>query len=155
MAEQIVIHLPEFDAIVAYGISGLAVLMAVLCVVFGSFGDRRQAWLMTLGFGLLMRLSALAAVTGLLARFDLRPPPMFVMFAVLIVTSLVVGLSRWGRQVAMNTSLLALVGLQSFRLPLELVMRHAADRSIMPVQLSFSGYNLDVVTGPGGSCCSR
>ncbi|NOT62881.1 MAG: hypothetical protein HOP19_21950 [Acidobacteria bacterium] len=149
MAEQIVIRAPEFDALVAYGIGGLAVLMAVLCIVCCSFGDRRRAWQMTVGFALLMGLSALAAATGWLTRFDVLPPPMLAMFVALLVISLAAGLSRWGYQVATNTSLLALIGLQSFRFPLELVMHHAANRAIMPVQLSYSGYNFDIVTGLG------
>lgn len=44
MTEQIVIHPPEFDALVAYGIGGLAMLMAALCIVCCSSGDRRRAW---------------------------------------------------------------------------------------------------------------
>jgi hypothetical protein len=44
-------------------------------------------------------------------------------------------------------SFAALVGFQSFRLPLELVMHYAGTVGIMPVQLSYSGYNLDIITG--------
>ena len=45
--------------------------------------------------------------------------------------------------------LATLVGLQAFRLPLELVMHRAATLGIMPAELSYSGYNLDIVTGAG------
>jgi hypothetical protein len=40
-----------------------------------------------------------------------------------------------------------LVGAQGFRLPLELVMHRAAHDGLMPVQMSFAGYNFDIVTG--------
>ncbi|HYJ10688.1 MAG TPA: hypothetical protein VEX18_16815, partial [Polyangiaceae bacterium] len=40
-----------------------------------------------------------------------------------------------------------LVAAQSFRLPLELVMHQAAREGVMPVEMSFTGYNFDIVTG--------
>lgn len=36
---------------------------------------------------------------------------------------------------------------QAFRLPLELVMHEAARAGVMPPQMSFSGWNFDIVTG--------
>jgi hypothetical protein len=47
--------------------------------------------------------------------------------------------------------LLTLVGLQSFRLPLQLALHRAAEQGIIPVQLSYSGYNFDIVTGMGAT----
>jgi hypothetical protein len=41
----------------------------------------------------------------------------------------------------------ALVGIQGFRLPLELAMHAMYTRGIMPEQLSYSGRNFDIVTG--------
>jgi hypothetical protein len=40
-----------------------------------------------------------------------------------------------------------LVGFQSFRLPLELLMHEAYEAGLMPVQMSYSGLNFDIVTG--------
>jgi hypothetical protein len=40
-----------------------------------------------------------------------------------------------------------LVLTQSFRLPLELMMHEAAIEGVMPVQMSYSGRNLDILTG--------
>ena len=40
-----------------------------------------------------------------------------------------------------------LVAVQSFRLPLELAMHALYERGLMPVQMSYSGRNLDIVTG--------
>lgn len=40
-----------------------------------------------------------------------------------------------------------LVGFQAFRLPLELLMHQAALEGLMPVQMSWGGLNLDVVSG--------
>ena len=43
--------------------------------------------------------------------------------------------------------LAALIGFQAFRLPLELVLHKAAAEGVMPVQMSFSGYNFDILSG--------
>ncbi|MBC7545453.1 MAG: hypothetical protein H7338_22220, partial [Candidatus Sericytochromatia bacterium] len=40
-----------------------------------------------------------------------------------------------------------LVGFHAFRLPLELMMHRAAAEGVMPVQMSYSGRNFDIVTG--------
>lgn len=149
MPEQIVITPPAFDAVVAYGIGSITVVMAVLCVIVYSSGNRRRALMLALGFLLLMGGSALLAMKGVLTRFDSFPPPMMLMFVALVGISFAVGLSPFGRTLATETSLLALIGLQTFRLPLELVMHQAANRAIMPAQLSYSGYNFDIVTGTG------
>lgn len=147
--KDILIQPPSFDPIVAVGIGGIALFMAAACVLVYSWGDRRRVMVLTIGVTLWMGLSALAALSGFLARFDMMPPPMLMMLVSVFVMSAVIGLSPFGRAVATEVPLLVLIGLQSFRLPLELVMHHAADRAIMPVQLSFSGYNFDIVTGVG------
>ena len=95
--------------------------------------------------------SAAAASSGLLARFDRLPPPMLVMIVAVFATGFAVGLSRTGADAAAEVPLAALVGLQAFRLPLELVMHRAATLGIMPVELSYSGYNFDIVTGLGAA----
>ena len=96
-----------------------------------------------------MGASAIAGTSGHLARFDRFPPPMAVMILGVFVMSFGVGLSGIGRHAAETRSLVALVGLQGFRLPLELVMHRAADLGIMPPELSYSGYNYDILTGLG------
>ena len=40
-----------------------------------------------------------------------------------------------------------LVAVQGFRLPLELAMHRMYERGIMPVQMSYSGLNYDILTG--------
>jgi len=47
----------------------------------------------------------------------------------------------------MGLPLAVLVGVQGFRLPLELMMHRAYEYGLMPVQMSYSGLNFDIVTG--------
>jgi hypothetical protein len=108
---------------------------------------RRRAFVAFLGMGAWMALLGGVASTGVLARFDLRPPPMAGAFAGTVVVSLAFALSPWGKRLALGLPLGALVGFQAFRLPLELVMHQAATEGVMPSVMSFNGYNFDIVTG--------
>jgi hypothetical protein len=140
---------PVSDVAVLYGIGGLAVLMAFACAM--TYGPvllnsriklllRAGAWLALTGF---------VASSGLLSRADVMPPPMVVMILVVVGGSAFVGLSRITHSVVQDVPLVTLIGLQMFRLPLEMVMHHAAQAGIMPTELSFAGYNFDVITGIG------
>jgi hypothetical protein len=98
------------------------------------------------GLFLWMGGAALLGVSGLLARFELRPPPFGLLIFFTVVVSIAFGLSRVGGALA-ALPLGWLVGLQAFRLPLELVMHRAAEEGVMPAQMSYTGWNLDIVTG--------
>jgi hypothetical protein len=87
------------------------------------------------------------AGAGLLARFDLRPPPFALALASMLIAGVWLGLSPLAGQIARAVPLWALVLAQGFRLPLELLMHRAALEHVMPNALSFSGYNFDIVTG--------
>lgn len=140
---------PVFDPVVAFGIGGLAVLVAIGWIVLFSRRSRRHALLLSAAVFTIMAVSGIAALSGTLAQFNSFPPPMLMMIASVFVVSFAIGLSRFGRDAAAKLSFAALVGLQGFRFPLELVMHHAGNVGIMPVQLSYSGYNFDIVTGIG------
>ena len=146
---NIVVAPPISDPIAAYGVGGIAVIVAIVWLVIFSRHNVRRAIILTLGVVLLMTVGAIAALSGQLSRFDFLPPPMFFMIASVTVIAFSVGLSPFGRNAAAEISLYTLVGLQSFRFPLELVMHYAGGAGIMPVQMSYSGFNLDIITGIG------
>jgi hypothetical protein len=87
------------------------------------------------------------SAAGVLPQFEWMPPPM------LLLVAAVFGLAGWiafswvGDLVVRHTSWVALVGLQGFRLPLELLMHRAYVEGIMPGQMSYSGRNFDIITG--------
>lgn len=141
---------PPYDALVAWGMAGLVVTVAVLWVVIFSRGQFGRAALLGTVVAAVMAVSALAAWTGLLQRNELTPPPMAVMIASVFVMAFSAGLSPFGLASAREVPLVTLIGLQGFRLPLEhVVMHRAAELGIMPPELSYSGYNFDIVTGIG------
>ncbi len=92
-------------------------------------------------------VTAVIAATGALRRWDLVPPPLVPVVVGSVALAVALGRSRAGGEVARAAPLVWLVGLQALRLPLELVMAHAARTGLMPVEMSLHGYNLDVVTG--------
>jgi hypothetical protein len=65
----------------------------------------------------------------------------------MLVMTLALAWSSFGRRFADKLPFVALIGFQAFRLPLELVMHRAAVAGIMPNVMSYSGYNFDIVSG--------
>jgi hypothetical protein len=92
-------------------------------------------------------LTALLAASGVLQRFDLTPPPFAGLMLAVALIGIVVPLSPLGTLLVRGLPLWLLVGSQVFRFPLELVMHRAYREGVMPVQLSYSGRNFDIVTG--------
>jgi hypothetical protein len=92
-------------------------------------------------------LTLLAAASGLLRRFDALPPPIAGLVLAVAAVGIGVSLSRIGTLLVRGLPLWALVGSQVFRFPLELLMHRAWVEGVMPVQMSYSGQNFDIVTG--------
>jgi hypothetical protein len=105
-----------------------------------SLGVAAAAWL---------ALTWAVAASGVLRRWDAVPPPLA--FLVLAVLAIGIGVpwSPLGAKLAGGLPLWALVGSQVFRFPLELVMHRAYVEGVMPVQMSYSGRNFDILTGIG------
>lgn len=87
------------------------------------------------------------AASGWLARFDVRPPPFLLLPAIGFPAAVVLAWSRFGTRLVDGLPLAALVGLQAFRFPLELLMHRAYVEGVMPVQMSYSGRNFDILSG--------
>lgn len=96
--------------------------------------------------GLWMGATGALAAAGVLRDFSLPPRLMLLVFLAWAVT-IALAVGRVGERLAFGAPLGLLIGVQAFRLPLELVMHRAADEGVMPVQMSYSGGNLDIVTG--------
>jgi hypothetical protein len=86
------------------------------------------------------------AASGLLS-FSTRPPTALLLVVVTLALAVALGTSQLGRRMASGIPLAALVGVQGFRLPLELLLHRSYEEGLMPVQMSYSGFNLDILTG--------
>ena len=101
---------------------------------------------MTAGLTAWMAATYLAASLRML-QFPPGPPTMVVVFVLVFVLTVGLGVSPVGRRLAAGLPLVVLVGVQAFRLPLELMMHRAYEYGLMPRQMSYSGLNFDIVTG--------
>jgi hypothetical protein len=101
-------------------------------------GAATLAWLL---------LTALTAASGVLRRFDAFPPPFAGLVLAVIAVGITVAYSPLGTLLVRGLPLWALVGSQVFRFPLELLMHNAYVEGVMPVQMSYSGRNYDILTG--------
>ncbi|MEZ5291886.1 MAG: hypothetical protein R2745_12440 [Vicinamibacterales bacterium] len=140
---------PSFDAIAACGIGGLAVLMAAAVAWVWRRHVPRSAPAAIAVLAVWMAATAALASSGALARFDRVPPPMAIFMPSVFALAFGAGLSPAGAALARAVPLSTLIGLQAFRLPLELVMHRAGTLGIMPPELSYGGYNFDILTGAG------
>ena len=140
--------------LVSIGIPTIALAIAVLFVYatwrtgegLASAARRRRTIFAGAGIALWLAGQAAAALSGWLGRFELRPPPIVLWFASMLLMTLALAWSSFGRRFA-KLPFVALIGFQAFRLPLELVMHRAAVAGVMPNVMSYSGYNFDIVSG--------
>lgn len=106
----------------------------------------RRVLLAAVGGGGWLALTMAAAWTGRLADFDARPPPLVWVMAGTMALGVGVGVSRLGAGLA-ALPVPVLIATQAIRFPLELVMHRAFTDGVMPAQMSYGGWNFDIVVG--------
>ena len=141
---------PIGSSLVSGSIAALAISIAVaivaLCVRGGEPAGRvRRGLIAAAVLAAWMSAGWILATRGTLARFELRPPPLMLLILMSVAGAILLGRSAVGRRIALEVPLWALVGMQAFRLPLELAMHQAVREGVMPEQMSFTGYNFDIV----------
>jgi len=129
---------------------GFVVLAVALAAAFvaavGRVAGRRRALLAACGAAAWLGAAGVAAAAGRLS-FETRPPTMPLLVLAAWVVALWLGLGPLGRRLAEGIPLAVLVGVQGFRLPLELLMHRAYTEGVMPRQMSYEGLNWDILTG--------
>jgi hypothetical protein len=134
--------------VILMGVLALAVAALFVVGVWRATRSVRTTFLVAFALSILLTAQHFAAVYGLLLNFDRFPPPLLLVVVGMTAVTVAFAFSKTGSQLARQTSFAALVGSQAFRLPLELVMHKAAMEGVMPLQMSYSGNNLDILTGP-------
>lgn len=102
------------------------------------------ALIATVYFVWLALLAALVA-SGRMPSLPLMGFPVF--FGSVLIVSFAAGLSPLGRRLAETTPLVALVGFQAFRLPLELVLHSWSGQGTIPTTMTWTGQNWDIISG--------
>ena len=109
---------------------------------------RRRAMLITVVVAAVwMTVTWRAAESGILRLWSATPPPFALLVVAILGVTAALACTGYGRRLALGLPLWVLVGIQGFRLPLELAMHAMYERGVMPQQMSYSGRNFDILTG--------
>jgi hypothetical protein len=149
--------MPSASAFLTSSFVGLTLLVAlgVLWNVYLGGRGRHEPhaltsqWTIATAIGIAVWMGATWSIadSGLLADFERRPPPMLLMFVTVLALSMALAFSRFGSRFVEGLPMWILVLGQAFRFPLELLMHRAAEEGVMPAQMSYSGWNFDILTG--------
>jgi hypothetical protein len=89
----------------------------------------------------------IAASSGVLRQWDATPPPLAFVVVGIVALAAVIAFSGYGDRLTTGLPIAVLIAIQGFRLPLEMAMHEMYERGVMPVQMSYSGRNFDILTG--------
>lgn len=87
---------------------------------------------------------------ALLDRYDQLPAPALLLIAALTILTTVLAHSTVGARLAARIGIAAVVTFQAFRIAVELLLHQLHLEGVVPVQMTFSGRNFDIVTGITG-----
>jgi hypothetical protein len=96
-------------------------------------------------------LTAVLGRSGILLRFSAIPPPMGLLILSGCALTVCLGLSSAGTRIA-SLPLNWLVGFQSFRIAVEILIHGSGALGLAPTQMTWSGMNFDIVTGVTALC---
>ena len=130
----------------------LVAALFVLAVFYSSIGtglDRRGALRRAAAAaGLTVIWLALTGVAAARGSLHFEPPAtMLPVFLITFALAIGLALSPVGKRIAVGLPLAALVGYQAFRVLVELLLHRAYREGLMPVQMSYSGRNFDIISG--------
>lgn len=107
----------------------------------------RRWWIGTLfGTSLWLAATGAASASGVL-RAQTLPPPLALFMLASVLVAVTAAFSRLGTRLMEGLPIAALVGVQAFRLPLELVLHRWHTEGVIPVQMTYQGFNFDILTG--------
>ncbi len=135
----------------------LLVIAVVLCLIWGVAHAGRVidepaevrrciAGKTLLGAAAWMVVTAFIPASGVLAA-PMFPPPLMLFLVGSLAAAVILACSKIGTRLVTGVPIFALVGFQSFRLPLELVLHTWYEQGVIPVQMTYSGHNFDIVSG--------
>lgn len=142
--------------VVALGYGITAVLMVALPLARHLAGKRlgepeaarRRATRMTaVGVSLYVAIMGALAASGVLGHWDRVPPSFLLGILLALVVTVLAARSSFGLRLAEGLPLAWLVGFQGFRIPVELMLHRAAEQGVIGGQMTWSGFNFDVVSG--------
>jgi hypothetical protein len=110
--------------------------------ILGS-SSRGKKWKITLL--IIAAVFSAAALSGIVLKSFVPFGPM--LFALLFISAITFSFSDSGKQLSEVLAFSALIGLQGFRLPLELILHHWSSIGTVPETMTWTGQNWDILAG--------
>lgn len=143
-------------AVTVFFISLVFALVAFLTFATWSAGknlheapERTRRW--TIGASGFMTVwlatTAILAARGKLSDWSQFPPPVMKLFTTATLLTVFYAFSRTGSRLVDGLSVASLVGFQMFRVPVEIILFLWFRYQVVPVQMTFEGWNFDVFSG--------
>ncbi|MBX3474420.1 MAG: hypothetical protein KF754_08560 [Planctomycetes bacterium] len=133
--------------------TALGVAIIALGLRAGFEGRARLIALSLLGFWL--ALTGAVAAAGLLAPAPDKPPPNMALALTGTLTLGGLALTAPGKRMAQRIAGKWVVGMQAFRIPVEVCLWLGAETGVSPVLMSWHGRNFDVINGVLGLWMAR
>jgi len=108
---------------------------------------RRGSFAGMLVVGTWLTVPGVLAARGALSDFSRVPPPFALLMLCILAATLALAFSPLGTRLSMRAPIAWLVGYQVFRAPLEYWLHAMYENGSLPVQITWSGRNFDVITG--------
>lgn len=126
----------------------VSLIVFFLCIVTGTAATL-AAKSKRLGAGILAWLvvTGLAGWLGMLRDFQGVPPRMFVLLLAAVILTVVTALSGIGARLVAEAGVVWLVGMQAFRIAVEIFLDWGYRVNLVPVQMTFEGRNWDILSG--------
>jgi hypothetical protein len=96
-------------------------------------------------FGLIVLILSLGAIFGITSDNIIPLAPLFLIINIFFAVTLT--FSKFGKNITLTVSYTALLGLQSFRFPLELILHQWTQTGVIPQTMTWTGQNIDIVAG--------
>ena len=94
-----------------------------------------------------MALTVKLALSGFLLDFSGKPPRFARLVGGVTLVTVILGSSPFAGRLVRALPVAPLVGFQFFRLPVELVLNGLHHQGRVPIQMTFEGWNFDILTG--------
>lgn len=121
----------------------LVMVMAVILVRAVRLTSPWKKWAALLGT--LTILFTVASLSGIVARSFIPVGPMLILLVFIFAISFY--FSKASHELSGILPFSVLIGFQSFRLPLELILHHWAEQGTIPSTMTWTGQNWDIITG--------
>ncbi|MGH9803019.1 MAG: hypothetical protein ACRD82_21855 [Blastocatellia bacterium] len=133
-------------------VATLAVMFIIAVRNSGESGESVTAKLRWTGIAVLVAaawlgVSTLIAESGILREFNRLPPPFMLLAFGFTLATAALAFSPVGTRLVKGAGIVWLIAFQAFRIPVELWLHRLYQEGVIPVQMTYSGRNFDILSG--------